>query len=121
MRTMLQGCAVALAAALTIATAPSSQALPAGAHAGAPTLAATDVIRVAAVRHKHHRRAYLDVPVPARPAAPVSAPGCPGLYSWNPANPDRGYCDPGFAYHGNINGCAIDLGYGRWASCDGIR
>jgi hypothetical protein len=30
----------------------------------------------------------------------------------------RGFADPGYAYHGNINGCAVDLGYGRWESCD---
>ena len=30
----------------------------------------------------------------------------------------RGFDDPGYVYHGNINGCAEDLGYGRWESCD---
>jgi hypothetical protein len=30
----------------------------------------------------------------------------------------RGFDDPGYAYHGNINGCAEDLGYGRWESCN---
>jgi hypothetical protein len=50
-----------------------------------------------------------------------AAPGCPWLKSWNPANPDRGYCDPGFAYHGNINGCVVDQGYGRWISCDSME
>jgi hypothetical protein len=30
----------------------------------------------------------------------------------------RGFKDPGYAYHGNLNGCAVDLGYGRWESCD---
>ena len=30
----------------------------------------------------------------------------------------RGFNDPGYAYHGNINGCAVDLGYGRWESCN---
>jgi hypothetical protein len=24
------------------------------------------------------------------------------------------------AYHGNINGCAVDLGNGRWQSCDSL-
>jgi hypothetical protein len=33
----------------------------------------------------------------------------------------RGFEDPGYAYHGNINGCVIDQGYGRWASCDSGR
>ena len=53
-------------------------------------------------------------------AAPGPAPDCPWLKSWNPANPDRGFCDPGFAYHGNINGCVVDQGYGRWISCDSM-
>jgi hypothetical protein len=35
--------------------------------------------------------------------------------------PQRGFNDPGFAYHGNINGCAVDLGYGRWEPCSGGR
>jgi hypothetical protein len=30
----------------------------------------------------------------------------------------EGFDDPGFAYHGNVNGCAEDLGYGRYESCD---
>jgi hypothetical protein len=31
----------------------------------------------------------------------------------------RGFEDPGYAYHGNINGCVVDLGYGRWEPCNG--
>ena len=43
----------------------------------------------------------------------------PGGYAW----PDyyatsRGFMDPGFAVRGTIPGCATDLGYGRWESCD---
>jgi hypothetical protein len=30
----------------------------------------------------------------------------------------RGFEDPGFALRGNMPGCAVDLGYGRWESCD---
>ena len=31
----------------------------------------------------------------------------------------RGFEDPSFAVRGNIPGnCAVDLGYGRWESCD---
>ena len=30
----------------------------------------------------------------------------------------RGFEDPGFAVRGNMPGCATDLGYGRWESCD---
>jgi hypothetical protein len=33
----------------------------------------------------------------------------------------RGFRDPGYAYHGNIPGCASDLGYGRWEPCDAGR
>jgi hypothetical protein len=33
----------------------------------------------------------------------------------------RGFADPGYAYHGNINGCVIDQGYGRYAPCDSGR
>ena len=81
--------------------------------------AGTDVIEVKSVRRKQPRHAYVAVPV--RPGGPGPAPDCPGLTSWNPANPYRGFCDPGFAYHGNVNGCAIDQGYGRWVSCDTMR
>jgi hypothetical protein len=52
------------------------------------------------------RRAHYDVRVPRyRHQARV-----PRQY--------RGFDDPGYAYHGNINGCAVDLGYGRWESCN---
>lgn len=33
----------------------------------------------------------------------------------------RGFEDPGYAYHGNINGCVVDLGYGRYESCNAGR
>ena len=108
----------ALAAGVLAMIGPATAA-PLGMNPAIRTGAASDVIKIEAVRRKHPRRAYVDVPV--RPRGPVAAPGCPGLYSWNPANPDRGYCDPGFAYHGNVNGCAEDLGYGRWVSCDNRR
>ncbi|HXW23572.1 MAG TPA: hypothetical protein VEK73_02405 [Xanthobacteraceae bacterium] len=117
MRTIFIGCA-ALAGALAVA-APGSQALP-RADAGVTGLPAAALVEVATVTRKH-RRVRVAVPVPAYPPAPVAAPECPGLYSWNPANPDRGFCDPGFAYHGNVNGCAVDLGYGRWEPCDHTR
>ena len=46
----------------------------------------------------------------------------PHRYAY-PAYPDyyatsRGFMDPGFAVRGNMPGCAVDLGYGRWESCD---
>ena len=106
-------------AACALATAAPAIAGPLAANATMRTVAATDVVQIAAVRHRHARRAYVDVPVQRQFLG--SAPGCPGLRSWNPANPNRGFCDPGFAYHGNVNGCAIDQGYGRWAPCSGLR
>ena len=44
-------------------------------------------------------------------------------YGYPHAYPDyyatsRGFEDPGFAIRGNMPGCAVDLGYGRWESCD---
>ncbi len=112
MKTIVIGSVAALAGACALA-APAA-AVPVAAAGVSQAAAATDAVIVAA-RRKHPRRAYVDGPVYQRP--PVSAPGCPGLHSWNPANPDRGFCDPGFAYHGNVNGCAIDEGYGRWSPC----
>jgi hypothetical protein len=122
MRTALNGsAAAALAGVLALAMLTSSDALAFAPNAAVKTAAPTDVINVEATRKTHHRRNwYPDGPAAYR-AGPGPAPGCPGLYSWNPANPDRGFCDPGFAYHGNINGCVIDQGYGRWASCNGMR
>jgi hypothetical protein len=106
---------ICMAGVLGSAGAPPAIAanLPAGAVLG--SAAQTGIVPVSEAR-KHHRRR--DVGAPVHPQAGRDAPGCPGLRSWNPNNPDRGYCDPGFAYHGNINGCASDLGYGRWEPCD---
>ena len=119
MRTIVIGGAAALAAVCAFWLAVPANAAPLAANSALRAAATDNVITVRTVRRKHPPRAYVDVPV--APRAPVSAPGCPGLYSWNPANPSRGYCDPGFAYHGNVNGCAEDLGYGRWVSCDNRR
>jgi hypothetical protein len=116
MKTIVAGCVVALAGAWALAGPATAAPVAADAVRRA---AASDVVTIAAAKRKHPRRAHVDVPV--RPVAPGPAPGCPGLTSWNPANPDRGFCDPGFAYHGNVNGCAEDLGYGRWVSCDSFR
>jgi hypothetical protein len=112
-------CAAALAAACALASAAPAVAGPIAANVAIKAAAPSDVVKVQTVRRKQPRRAYVDVPV--RPVHPGPAPDCPGLTSWNPANPHRGFCDPGFAYHGNVNGCAIDLGYGRWVSCDSAR
>ena len=106
-------------AACALAIAVPAVANPPAVNSATRAAAASDVVKVEALRRKHPRRAYVDVPV--QPHAVGPAPGCPGLASWNPANPDRGFCDPGFAYHGNVNGCAEDLGYGRCVPCDNRR
>src|SRR5262249_16610402 len=92
-------CAALAACALGLA-APAAPS-PLAANAAMRSAVENHVVKVEAVRRKHARRTYVYVPV--RPRALGSAPGCPGLTSWNPVNPDRGYCDPGFAYHGNVN------------------
>ena len=64
-----------------------------------------DAITVRA--RKRYRTYYAPAPppVPYGPAGPLVGP-----YS-------QGFRDPGFAYHGNVPGCAVDLGYGRYETC----
>jgi len=80
-----------------VAIAVFGAAAPAGAFAPAenPAAKAASGVTPAAYYHRHHYRR----------GGWVS----PRL---------RGFEDPGYAYHGNINGCAVDLGYGRWESCN---
>jgi hypothetical protein len=107
-------CALALGLAAPAASLPLS---------GATTLKNSGDGMVASVAHRKRPRsgwAHSGAPRVLH-AAPGPAPGCPWLKSWNPTNPDRGYCDPGFSYHGNINGCVVDQGYGRWISCDSME
>jgi hypothetical protein len=67
--------------------------------------AATSLVTLASDKRRHHARAYRSY-----------------RYGYVPApGPRRGFYDPGYAYHGNINGCAVDLGYGRWESCNAGR
>ena len=81
----------AAAAIAVIAVAPAG-ALPSS---GGPAVkAASPVTPVAYYYRRHHRHG-----------------------GWVPPY-RRGFEDPGYAYHGNINGCAVDLGYGRWESCN---
>jgi hypothetical protein len=107
---------VALGATTTV---PVAQAMPAAAlEQGAAGLGAVSV-----VRHRGHpHRAYRAVPRPRLYVTP-GVYGYPG-YIGEPLPAQlyyptaRGFEDPGYAYHGNISGCATDLGYGRWESCD---
>jgi len=109
-----------IAGVLVLGMAASATALPlASAHA--PAVETSDRVPVAATTERKRvarHPAYVESWRTGRSLGPGD---CPGLHSWNPANPDRGYCDPGFAYHGNAGECAIDEGYGRWSSCYGLR
>ena len=102
------------------AAAPVARALP----AAALEQSAAGLGTVSVVRHRARpHRVYLG----PRPRLYVT----PGVYGYPrygyvgeplPAQlyypSSRGFEDPGYAYHSNISGCATDLGYGRWESCD---
>ena len=60
---------------------------------------------VTLAQSSHRRRPYYHVRVPRY-----------RNQGWVPQQ-YRGFQDPGYAYHGNMNGCVVDLGYGRWESC----
>ena len=80
-------------------------AIPAAALTGAGHSVAKGVSGVTLVG-KSHRRPYYRVRVPRYPQ------------QGRVPQHLRGFEDPGYAYHGNINGCVVDLGYGRWESCN---
>jgi len=108
-----------LAALGVTTTAPVAQAMPAAAlEQGAAQLGTVSVVRH---RGRPHR-AYRSYPRPRLYVTP-GVYGYPG-YVGEPLPPQiyyptaRGFEDPGYAYHSNLSGCAIDLGYGRWESCD---
>jgi hypothetical protein len=90
--------AAALATSVVALAAVPASALV-RADSSVPTMAANDVTPADYYYRRHHdyRRYHRGGWVPYRL---------------------RGYADPGYAYHGNINGCAEDLGYGRWEPCD---
>ena len=71
---------------------------------------------VSEVRHRGYRhRAYRGYP---RARLYVTPGGYGYPYAYRYYGGSRGFEDPGYAYHGNLSGCAVDLGYGRWESCD---
>jgi hypothetical protein len=71
---------------------------------------------VSDVRHRGRpHRAYHGHP---RQRIVVYPDGYADPYAYGPYREPRGFDDPGFAYHGNITGCAVDLGYGRYETCD---
>jgi hypothetical protein len=92
--------AAAAVALLGLGTFPAAALTSAG-HAMATALA-SDAIPASS---NSHRRPHYRVNVPRY------------RQGWVPPRL-RGFDDPGFAYHGNINGCVVDLGYGRWESCN---
>ena len=89
MRSLIIPAAAALA---VMATAPAGALVP----ANGPAVKAASGVTPAAYYHRRHYYRHGGWVPPYR----------------------RGFEDPGYAYHGNINGCAIDLGYGRWESCN---
>jgi hypothetical protein len=103
MRSMIIPAALAVGIA-AVAAAPAAAFAPAG---PAVQAAPTSDITPASYRHRHRARVYIYAPNAYAPQQ----------QGWVPYS-QRGFADPGFAYHGNINGCAVDLGYGRWESCD---
>jgi hypothetical protein len=102
MRSMIIPAALSIGFA-AVAAAPAGALVPAGTSILAAT---TSGVTPASDQRRHRVHVY-------RPYgyAPYAQQG------WVPYS-KRGFEDPGFAYHGNINGCAVDLGYGRWESCD---
>jgi hypothetical protein len=88
----------AFAAAVTALAAPASAQAPGyGAPYGGPPPGYYN-------RRGAGPRPYVDIPYAQRGG-------------WVPYG-QRGFEDPGYAYHGNINGCVEDLGYGRWEPCN---
>jgi len=106
--------AIAVAAgvigALAFASMMPATAAPASA---SNALLAVEPDAITVKVRKRHRAYY--APAPARPPVPYGPLGpLVGPYS-------EGFRDPGFAYHGNVPGCAYDLGYGRYEPCSGPR
>jgi hypothetical protein len=87
---------------VAVAVAGSASAMPVA--TVAPHADATDVIQV-----RHHPRRHNRTRFVVRP----DGYAYPDYYATS-----RGFEDPGFALRGNMPGCAVDLGYGRWESCD---
>jgi hypothetical protein len=90
---------------LAAAAAPAGALVPAGTSLLAAT---TSGITPASYQSRRYARARAYRPYGYAPYA---------QQGWVPQYL-RGFEDPGFAYHGNINGCVSDLGYGRWEPCN---
>jgi hypothetical protein len=112
MRSPLVAIAVTVSALGGLASGSMSSATAAPASLRAALLApVSDAITVKA--RKRYRSHY--APAPVRPLVPYGPLGpLVGPYS-------EGFRDPGFAYHGNVPGCAVDLGYGRYETCSTPR
>ncbi len=95
------------------AATPSASAMPIAAAVSRAEV--TDLIQV---RHRLRRHVRPHFVVRPDAAYAYGYPyGYPHFYSDYYAT-YRGFEDPGFAVRGNLPGCAVDLGYGRWESCD---
>jgi hypothetical protein len=112
MRSPLVAIAVAVSAIGALASGSMTSATAAPASMRPALLASvSDAITVKA--RKRYRSYY--APAPVRPVVPYGPLGpLVGPYA-------EGFRDPGFAYHGNVPGCAVDLGYGRYETCSTPR
>lgn len=120
---------LALAAGLTLLAGAVASLFPASRAEALPVAAVKDASSAMteatpiAHRRSHKARRHARPRVYVRPGpgfagfgAPVYGyPGYPGPGSGYAFDPSR--IGPGGAYQGNVPGCAIDLGYGRYESC----
>jgi hypothetical protein len=108
---MAAASAIALGASLFAASTQAAPAAPLG-EAAASVSAFSDV-RHRARPHRRHRPVYSEYRSYGGPAMVYVTP-----HAYAYGAPVRGFDDPGFVRQGNIPSCAVDLGYGRYESCD---
>jgi len=99
--------ALGLVTALAAVSAAPAVAAPAPANPALAAAVDSGVSDLGYYRYRHRRYyRYWGGPYYHYSGAPYYRYSAPGFY------------DQGYAYRGNINGCSIDLGYGRYESCD---
>lgn len=91
-------------------------------------VAGVEVEQVAVKKKRRHARIHVTGPRYGYGYERVPGPAVYGYRSRRGVDPltgrgygpySTGYYDQGYAYHGNMNGCVVDLGYGRFESCNG--
>lgn len=101
---------VRLAAAAAIAALPLTFAEPAASAPGLPH--SLEIAALGSVQQVRHRHARTRIRVYPQYYASHDYPYGP---------PVRGFYDRNPTHQGNINGCVVDLGYGRYESCNANR